>query len=78
MSQTLLQSPETVLREATPELSILAFDEPEQVVSRSRAWAVIVTITSITGIGNLIAGLLTVSIPIMATELNIPESLQLW
>lgn len=40
--------------------------------------AIITCITGITGIGNLLANLLTVCIPTMSTELEIPAALQLW
>lgn len=46
--------------------------------STSRAVVIIFCITCITGIGNLLAGLLTVSIPIIARDLNIPPGLELW
>ncbi|KAG2171252.1 hypothetical protein INT43_004106 [Umbelopsis isabellina] len=40
--------------------------------------AIIACITCITGIGNLLAGLLTVCIPVIAVDLEIPPALQLW
>ncbi|KAJ5389317.1 uncharacterized protein N7496_000385 [Penicillium cataractarum] len=47
-------------------------------VSRSRAAGIIACITCITGIGNLLAGLLTVGIPVIAPDLGIPPAQQLW
>ncbi|KAH8745569.1 major facilitator superfamily domain-containing protein [Diaporthe sp. PMI_573] len=46
--------------------------------SRSRSAAIIFSITCITGISNLLAGLLTVCIPVIATDLGIESGLQLW
>lgn len=47
-------------------------------VSTARTIAIISCITCITAIGNLLAGLLTVSIPVIANDLHIPQQLQLW
>jgi len=47
-------------------------------VSMGRTVAIITCITCITGIGNLLGGLLTVSIPVIAADLQIPPELQLW
>lgn len=47
-------------------------------ISKSRTVAIISCITCITGIGNLLAGLLTVCIPVIAADLRIPPALQLW
>ncbi|OJJ98383.1 hypothetical protein ASPACDRAFT_1857673 [Aspergillus aculeatus ATCC 16872] len=47
-------------------------------MSTSRMVAIITCITCITGLGNLLAGLLTVCIPTISTELQIPAALQLW
>lgn len=47
-------------------------------VSRSQTTAIIFCITCITAIGNLLAGLLTVCIPVIALDIDIPQSLQLW
>jgi MFS family permease len=52
--------------------------EPVSDVSRSRAIVIIACITCITGIGNLLAGLLTVGILVIATDLDIPPTQQLW
>jgi MFS family permease len=60
--------------------SFIAMEEAETdlAVSRSRMLAIIACITCITGIGNLLAGLLTVSIPVIAEDLHIPSAQQLW
>ncbi|VUC25590.1 unnamed protein product [Clonostachys rosea] len=52
--------------------------EPPPAISRRRAASIIACITCITSIGNLLAGLLTVCIPVIAKELNISLALQLW
>ncbi|KAF5009312.1 hypothetical protein FDECE_4459 [Fusarium decemcellulare] len=52
--------------------------QPENTISKGRTAAIIVCITCITGISNLLAGLLTVCIPVIAAELNIPPGLELW
>ncbi|KAF9891685.1 hypothetical protein FE257_003697 [Aspergillus nanangensis] len=62
-------------------LSTLTVEETEDQfssLSRGRTWAIIACITCIPGIGNLLAGLLTVCIPVISTELHIPPALQLW
>ncbi|KAK9439768.1 Major facilitator superfamily domain protein [Metarhizium brunneum] len=46
--------------------------------SRGRTVAIISCITCITAISNLLAGLLTVCIPVISDELLIPPELQLW
>ncbi|KAM5342138.1 hypothetical protein ACJ41O_015169 [Fusarium nematophilum] len=52
--------------------------QPFQAPSRSRTVAIISCITCITGISNLLAGLLTVCIPVIATDLGIAPGLELW
>lgn len=47
-------------------------------ISKSRTAAVIVSVTCITALGTLLAGILTVGIPVMAQELHMASSLQLW
>lgn len=47
-------------------------------VSRRQTSAIIFCITCITAIGNLLAALLTVCIPVIAAELDIPQDIQLW
>lgn len=72
------------IRPAGPEpsavLSNISLDEAEleSAVSKSRAVLIITSITCITGIGNLLAGLLTVGIPAIAADLDIPPEQQLW
>ncbi|KAJ5606217.1 hypothetical protein N7510_008998 [Penicillium lagena] len=60
--------------------SIIAIEEAETDLasSRGRMLAIITCITCITGIGNLLAGLLTVGIPVIAKDLHIPPAQQLW
>ena len=53
-------------------------EPPDLSVSTGRTVAIITCITSITGISNLLGGLLTVSIPVIAADLHIPPELQLW
>ncbi|KAI4725124.1 hypothetical protein E4T49_07148 [Aureobasidium sp. EXF-10728] len=48
------------------------------IVSGSQTTAIIFCITCITAIGNLLAGLLTVCIPVIALDIDIPQNLQLW
>lgn len=50
----------------------------EPTPSTSRTVAIIFSITCITGISNLLAGLLTVCIPVIAADLGIKPGLQLW
>ncbi|KAK6444890.1 hypothetical protein FP744_10001138 [Trichoderma asperellum] len=47
-------------------------------ISKSRAVAIIFCITCISGISNLLAGLLTVCIPVISEDLGFPTELQLW
>ncbi|KAK2687842.1 hypothetical protein QWA68_013697 [Fusarium oxysporum] len=49
-----------------------------QAPSKRRSAAIIACITCITGISNLLAGLLTVCIPVIAQDLAIPPGLELW
>ncbi|OGM48274.1 hypothetical protein ABOM_002134 [Aspergillus bombycis] len=60
----------------TPSLDGL--EEAEAPVPMTQTVAIITSITCITGIGNLLAGLLTVCIPVIAADLHIPPALQLW
>ncbi|KAH7009486.1 major facilitator superfamily domain-containing protein [Ilyonectria destructans] len=64
--------------ERTPPREPIQIREPAPGLSTKRTAAVIVCITSITGIGNLLAGLLTVCIPVIAKDLGIAPALQLW
>lgn len=52
--------------------------EANLLVSKSRTIAIIFCITCISGISNLLAGLLTVCIPVIAADLGFPPELQLW
>ncbi|KAK9239891.1 major facilitator superfamily domain-containing protein [Lipomyces kononenkoae] len=52
--------------------------EPDAPASLSRTVAINASLTCITGIGNLLAGLLTVCIPVISKDLHIPPDLQLW
>ncbi|KAJ4076064.1 hypothetical protein NW769_015372 [Fusarium oxysporum] len=62
-----------------PPLSLTEEAPPGQTERFSkRAVAIITCITCITGISNLLAGLLTVCIPVIAVELKIPAGLELW
>ncbi|CAH0046020.1 unnamed protein product [Clonostachys solani] len=60
--------------------AILEVEEPgtDLAVSKSRTIAIISCVTCITGISNLLAGLLTVCIPVTSADLGIPPALQLW
>lgn len=51
---------------------------PDIDMPRTQALALISCITCITGIGNLLAGLLTVCIPVISADLKMAQSLQLW
>ncbi|KAJ5701137.1 MFS general substrate transporter [Penicillium malachiteum] len=52
--------------------------ESDVPLSLSRTVAITASLTCITGIGNLLAGLLTVCIPVILKDLHIPPDLQLW
>jgi MFS family permease len=54
------------------------FIESNASISKSRAVAIIVCITCVSGISNLLAGLLTVCIPVISVDLKFPPELQLW
>lgn len=49
-----------------------------QDVSKGITAAVITSVTCVTGISSLLAGIVTVAMPIIAQDLNIPSNLQLW
>lgn len=61
-----------------PSREPILIQEPPPVISRRRAASIIACITYITSIGNLLVGLLTVCVPVIAKELNIGLALQLW
>lgn len=48
------------------------------VTTKSRTAAVIASVTCITGLGTLLSGILTVGIPVMARDLHMSTSLELW
>ncbi|CAG8925864.1 unnamed protein product [Penicillium salamii] len=52
--------------------------EADATASLSRTVAINASLTCITGIRNLLAGLLTVCIPVISKDLHIPPDLQLW
>lgn len=66
-------------QQPTPGASSPASAEhSETTPSTSRTAAIIFSITCITGISNLLAGLITVCIPVIAADLGIKPGLQLW
>ncbi|CRL29079.1 Sucrose/H+ symporter, plant [Penicillium camemberti] len=58
--------------------SMVVEAEPDTPTPLSRTVAINASLTCITGIGNLLAGLLTVCIPVISRDLHIPPDLQLW
>lgn len=52
--------------------------EADAPISLGRTIAINASLTRITGTGNLLAGLLTVCIPVISKDLHIPPGLQLW
>ncbi|KAL2670524.1 hypothetical protein Neosp_014312 [[Neocosmospora] mangrovei] len=71
-------SPTIVSTEPGQETLTPVSIEDSTSVSRSRAITIILCITCITGISNLLAGLLTVCIPTISADLDISPGLQLW
>lgn len=65
-----------LVQQQVPSAPPSAATEPTP--STSRTVAIIFSITCITGISNLLAGLLTVCIPVIAIDLGIKPGLQLW
>ncbi|KAH0837254.1 hypothetical protein FOPE_04884 [Fonsecaea pedrosoi] len=62
-----------ILSERIPETS------PGQPVLRKGSTAVIfVSVTGVTGISSLLAGLVTVTLPTLAKDLHLPDSVLLW
>jgi hypothetical protein len=53
-------------------------EEDEDEVSKSQTVIVISSVTVITGISSLLAGLVTVGLPTIARDLKIPTALLLW
>ncbi|KAJ6010359.1 major facilitator superfamily domain-containing protein [Penicillium sp. IBT 35674x] len=60
------------------ELSRLARETEPLGLSRARAVILMITLTGLTFIGSMSAGLLTVCLPGMAADLNLPDNLLLW
>ncbi|KAJ5540468.1 hypothetical protein N7494_005544 [Penicillium frequentans] len=60
------------------ELSRLAQVTEPLELSRARAVILMITLTGLTFIGSMSAGLLTVCLPGMAADLNLPDNLLLW
>ncbi|KNG88528.1 hypothetical protein ANOM_002703 [Aspergillus nomiae NRRL 13137] len=58
-------------------LSLDGVEEAKVLVPITQTVAIITSITCITGIGNLLVGLLTVCIPVIVADLHIPSALQL-
>lgn len=55
------------------------FDEPRSVdISRASAVILITTLSGITFVGSMSGGLLTVGLPTIAKDLNLPNNLLLW
>ncbi|OAL38268.1 hypothetical protein AYO20_02327 [Fonsecaea nubica] len=67
------QDDDGILSERIPETS------PQQPVLRKGSTAVIfVSVTGVTGISSLLAGLVTVTLPTLAKDLHLPDSVLLW
>lgn len=60
------------------ELSIAEAEESTFVTSRSGTLIIILSTTLVTGIGSMLNGMVTVSLPQLATDLDLQASLQLW
>ncbi|CAN6675092.1 low affinity ammonium transporter [Trichomonascus vanleenenianus] len=73
-----LRQTSTSYADPSGTFSHLTVEETDEHLSVSKTIAVISCITCITGIGNLLAGLLTVCIPVIAKDIHIPSELQLW
>lgn len=52
--------------------------QPAQTLARSRAVIIIASLTGITFASSMSTGLLTVGLPVIADDLNLPENLLLW
>lgn len=55
-----------------------AYQVQDVVLSRTRAVILIATLTGITFVGSMSGGLLTIGLPWIAADLNLPENLLLW
>lgn len=60
------------------ELSRLTQETEPLDLSRARAVILMITLTGLTFIGSMSGGLLTVCLPGMAADLNLPDNLLLW
>lgn len=60
------------------ELSSLTQETQSLGLSRARAVILVTTLTGLTFVGSMSAGLLTVCLPGMAADLNLPDNLLLW
>lgn len=72
LSQTLRSSSLDLQLQPTSET------QGDLVTGKSRTAAVIASVTCITGLGTLLSGILTVGIPVMAKDLHMSASLELW
>ena len=69
----------TIRTDNTEEVSIAETDvQVEHVVSKSGTMIIILSTTLVTGIGSMLNGLVTVSLPSLAVDLELQKSLQLW
>lgn len=79
-------SPDTPSPEPTPGsllsqgrmLAGSAFEVQAVVLSRTRAVILIATLSGITFVGSMSGGLLTIGLPWIAADLNLPDNLLLW
>lgn len=55
-----------------------AYEAQDAVLSRTRAVILIATLTGITFVGSMSGGLLTIGLPWIAADLNLPDNLLLW
>ncbi|KAI1745522.1 major facilitator superfamily domain-containing protein [Xylaria scruposa] len=83
LSEEIVSHPATTRPTPCPANAVGVARETEHAIAaakmpRLRMVAIISCLTCITGIGNLLAGLLTLCIPTIASDLGIPQSLQLW
>ena len=58
-------------------LNIVALSE-DRTPSKTQTIIVISSVSVITGIGSMLSGLVTVSIPTIARDINFPQDLLLW
>lgn len=78
-SDTLPQEsrPGSLLSQAHPPAGT-AFEVQDVVLSRTRAVILIATLSGITFVGSMSGGLLTIGLPWIAADLNLPDNLLLW